>query len=292
MGSPVWNFTPATLWRAFFVLSWAAAVPAFAGPAPTATPPPLAQVGKPNAAEAARILDQFRHSGWLGYVEFDLHALPRRGDETVYHGRLWGGQNDQGAVTRIELTDAHGSVHRYLLQNGERAAVWQLVGGKIATVDPAAWFEPLIPGVQVSAFDLQMPYLYWPDAGVESVTRVRGRPAYEFLFHPPAAFTARYPQIALVRAYFDAQFNAPVQIELADAHQIVKTTSLVDLKRVGEQWIPKSFDLRDEATRDKTRFEVTAIALNLEFPSTLFAPATLREEVRPPAADKIVRVGE
>jgi hypothetical protein len=291
MGALVRNFTPATPWRAFFVFALAV-MPVFAGPPPTATPPSLAQVGKPNAAEAARILDQFRHSGWVGYVEFDLHALPRRGDETVYHGRLWGGSNEQGAVTRIEVTDGHGAVHRWLLQNGDRAAVWELANGKVATVDIAAWFRPLIPGVEITAFDLEMPFLYWSDVRVDSVTRVRGRPAYEFLFRPPVNFTARYPQIALVRAFFDAQFNAPLQVELANDHAVTKTTSLVDLKRVGEQTVPKSFDVRNEATRDKTRFEVTAVALNLEFPSTIFAPAALVEDVRPPAADRIVRIGE
>jgi hypothetical protein len=70
----------------------------------------------------------------------------------------------------------------------------------------------------------------------------------------------------------------------------VKTTSLVDLKRVGEQWIPKSFDVRNEVSRDKTRFEVTAVALHLEFAPTVFAPASLTEDVRPPAADRLVRV--
>lgn len=292
MGASVRNFTPATPWRAFFVLGLTALAPVFAGPPPTATPPSLAQVGKPNSAEAARILDQFRHSGWVGYVEFDLHALPRRGDETVYHGRLWGGTNDQGAVTRIEVTDGHGAMHRFLLQNGDRAAVWKVVDGKVATVDVAAWFQPLIPGVEITAFDLEMPFLYWPDVRVESVTRVRGRPAYEFLFHPPADFTARNPSLALVRAFFDAQFNAPLQVELANDHEITKTTSLVDLKRVGEQTVPKSFDVRNDATRDKTRFEVTAVALKLEFPSAIFAPAALTEEVRPPAPDRIVRIGE
>jgi hypothetical protein len=64
----------------------------------------------------------------------------------------------------------------------------------------------------------------------------------------------------------------------------------VDLKQVGEQWIPKSFDLRDDVSRDKTRFEVTAVALNLQFAGTVFAPASLTENVRPPAADQIVRL--
>lgn len=282
--------TPAAIWRAFFIFAALLALDAVAGPPPSATPPALAQVGKPDAAESARILDQFRHSGWFGYVEFDLHALPRRGDETVYRGRLWGGRNNQGAVTRIELADAKGAMHRFLLQNGERAVVWRLTDGQVTQIDGAALFEPLIPGVEVTAFDLQMPYLYWPGAVVESVERVRGRPAYVFVFHPPAAFAERNSQLTAVRAYFDAQFSAPVQTELAGDKKVLKTSALVDLKKVGEQWIPKSFDVRNEVSRDKTRFVVTAVALNLEFPANVFAPATLTDNILAPAADRIVRI--
>lgn len=284
------RLTPAAVWRAFFFIAVAAAVPAFAGPPPSSTPPALAQVGKPDAAESARILEQFRRSGWFGYVEFDLRALPRRGDEVVYHGRLWGGRNDQGAVTRIEIGDAKGALHRFLLQNGDHAAVWRLADGKIAQIEGAALFEPLIPGVDVTAFDLQMPYLYWPGAVVESVERVRGRPAYVFVFHPPATFAARYPQVTAIRAFFDAQFNAPVQTELLNDKKVLKTSTLIDLKKVGEQWIPRSYDVRNENTRDKTRFFVTAVALNLEFPANVFAPAALTENVLAPAPDRIVRI--
>lgn len=282
---------PATIRRAFFVLA-TAVVSAHAGPPPSVTPPPLAQVGKPDAAETAKILDQFRHSGWRGYIEFDLHSLPRRGDEKVYHGRLWGGENSQGAVTRIEVTDAQGATHRLLLQNGARPGVWRLADGKVAMVDGGGLLQPLIPGVEVTAFDLQMPYLYWADAKAESVTRVHGRPAYELVFHPPIGENARYAGVGFVRAFFDAQFNAPVQIELGDLKTTVKTTTLVDLKKVGEQWVPKSFDLRNEVTRDKTRFEVTAVALSLQFPPDVFAPAALAESVNPPSADRIVRISQ
>lgn len=279
---------PANVWRAFFVLTFASAI-AFAAPPPSG-PSSLAQVGKPDAQESARILEQFRRSGWHGYVEFDLHALPRRGDEVVYHGKLWGGQNQHGAITRIEVTDASGVSHRFLLQNGEQPATWAVVKDKVVQLGGDAVFQPLMTGVEITPFDLQMPYLYWPGANVESIARVRGRPAYVFAFLPPAGFPALNPPLKLVHAYFDAQFNAPVQIELVGARQVLKTMSLVDLKKVGEQWIPHSFDLRNEATRDKTRFEVTAVALNVDFADAVFAPASLNETIRPPAADRIIRL--
>jgi hypothetical protein len=280
--------SPANLWRAFFVFFLPLAA-IFAAPPPSA-PPALAQVGKPNAEESARILDQFRRSGWHGYVEFDLRALPRAGDEVVYHGKLWGGQTEQGAITRIEVTDGAGTVHRFLLQNGEHPLIWAVRNGAVVQIAGDAMFQPLIPGVEITPFDLQMPYLYWPGANVESIARVRGRPAYVFAFMPPPGFPAGNPPLKLVHADFDAQFNAPVQIELVSSRQVLKTMSLVDLKKIGEQWIPRSFDLRNDLTRDKTRFEVTAVALNLDFADAVFAPAQLTESVRPPAADRIVRL--
>jgi hypothetical protein len=284
------DFAPAFIRRAFFVSALLSAGAVLAAPPPTAAPPQLAQVGKPDAAESAAILERFRRSGWMGYVEFDLRALPRRGQEAVYHGRLWGGRNEQGAVTRIELADAKGGVHRVLLQNGEKPGVWRAGSGGVAQVAGAAVLEPLIPGVDVTAFDLQMPFLYWPGAVVESVERVRGRPAYLFVFRTPSAEAAHYPGIKSVRAYFDAQYSAPLQIELLGDRQTLKTISLGELKKVGDQWIPKSLDLRNDETRNKTRFEVTAVALNLKFDGPVFAPAGLLEPLSPPASNQLQRV--
>lgn len=284
------EFAPAVLRRAFFVFAGLLVAAVYAGPASSPAQAPLAQVGKPDAAETARILEQFRRSGWFGYVEFDLKALPRRGKETVYKGRLWGGYNDKGAITRMEVTDAKGAVHRFLLQNGEMPAVWRVTDGQVAQLQGGALFHPLIPGVEVTPFDLQMPYLYWPEVSVERVARVRGRPAYEFLFTPPAPFSARSPEIRRVRAYFDAQFSAPVQTEVIGQRGTIKTLSLVDLKKVGEDWIPKSFDIRNDVSRDKTKFLVTGAALRLEFPAKVFEPASLTEPLAPPAADRILRI--
>ncbi len=129
-----------------------------------------------------------------------------------------------------------------------------------------------------------MPYIYWPDAVLKGVQRVHSRPTHVFLFRPPAAWAAQHPTIGGVRAYFDTQFNAPVQTDLLDKEgYVVRTLSLVDLKKVGDQYIVKSVDLRDEVTRDKTRFQVTAVALGLEFSRVVFEPARLGEPLPPPA---------
>jgi hypothetical protein len=262
--------------------------------APAASSPPeLSQIGKPGAVEAARILDQFRRSGIAGeyYLEFELRALPRRGEERVFNGRLWGGRNVQGAINRIELVDGDGRKHRLLVQNGAHATVWRLAEARVSPLGIAALFAPVIPGVEVTAFDLQMPFLYWPDAVLQSINRILGRPAHAFLFRPPAGFAAENPEVAAARAFLDTQFNALLQTELIGRDgRILKTFSLVSLKTVDKQPVPKSVDFLNAITRDKTRLQVRGIALHLDLAPSLFEPAALAEEIGPPAAAKILRL--
>jgi len=283
--------TPAVIWRAFFVGALLGVTGLQAAPAPGATQPPsdYVQFGRPDQEEGRRVLAQFRQAGIAGqyYLEFDLRVMPRRGEERVFHGKLWGGRNEQGAVTRVAVADAAGRERRLLIQNGEHSAVWggDTPGGAPRLVEA---FEPLVPGVELTAFEIQMPYLYWPDATLEGVSRIRSRPAHVFFFRPPAEWAARHPEIGAVRAYLDTQFNAPVQAELLDLHgRVLRTLSLVELKKVGEQYIAKSIDLRIEATRDKTRFQVTGAALGLEFSGTVFEPAGLADDIRPPEPGQI-----
>jgi len=285
---------PAVTWRAFFVLTLLGAAVAHAGPTPGGSKPPetYVQLGQPDQTEGQRVLAEFRQAGIAGeyYLEFDLRVMPRRGDERTVHGKLWGGRNDQGAVLRVAVTDAAGHERRLLIQNGEQAAVWcsDTAAGVPRMVGA---FEPLIPGVALTAFELQMPFIYWPGAILESVGRIRSRPAYVFFFAPPPAWAAQHPEISAVRAYLDTQFHAPVQSELLDPRgRVLRTLSLVDLKKIGDQYIVKSIDLRNDLTRDKTRFQVTAAALGLTFAGAVFEPARLGEDIKPPDAGQLTHV--
>jgi hypothetical protein len=288
---PPGSFAPALYWRAFFFgMVFAAGLQ---GAAPASSPPELAQVGLPKAEEAARILEQFRRAGVAGefFFEFDFRALPRNGEERVFKGRMWGGRTAQGTVFRVELADPAGAMQRLLIQGGENASLWRLIDGRVAKVDLADSFAPLVPGVEVSAFDLQMPFLHWRGATLEKITRVLGRPAYAYLFRTPPEVLARHGGVTAARAYLDTQFNALTQTELiGPAGRLVKTFFLVSLKKVGDQYIPKQADYRNEITRDKTRFQVTGAALNLRLPATVFAPAGLAAPLEPPPSALIVRI--
>ncbi len=286
--------TPAVIWRAFFIGALLGGSGLQAAPTTGANQPPAeyVQFSRPDQAEGRRVLAQFRQAGIAGqyYLEFDLRVMPRRGEERVFHGKLWGGRNEQGTVSRVAVTDAGGREQRLLIQNGEHSAIWcsDTPGGAPRPVED---FAPLVPGVELTAFELQMPFIYWPDAVLESVTRIRSRPAHVFFFRPPAEWAARHPEIGAVRAYLDTQFNAPVQTELLDARgRVLRTLSLVELQKVGAQYIAKSIDLRIEATRDKTRFQVTGAALGLEFAGPVFTPAGLADGIAPPEPGKIEHI--
>lgn len=291
MAKSAGSFTPAILRRAFF-FSLAAAF--FAGGAlhaaqPPVKPPALSQAGKADAEEAAAILQQFRLSGVPGqyYLEFELISLPFRGEEQTFQGRYWGSRNEQGAITRVELTDAAGVKHRLLLQNGERGAVWRLTEGKVTKLGTSDLFQPLIPGVEVTPFDVQMPFLYWPEAKLEKLERTEGRPTNVFRFTAPAAFAGG--EVASARGYLDTQYNALRKSELLDGTgRVLKTFSLLGFKKVEDQYLPKSADYRNERTRNKTRLAVTAAAVKLDLPAATFDPATLTRDAELPARAKIV----
>ncbi|MBL9199189.1 MAG: hypothetical protein JNL39_01730 [Opitutaceae bacterium] len=257
-------------------------------------PPELAQIGKPGPEEAARLITQFRTSGIAGdyYLEFELRDLPRRRAETpVLRGRWWGSRNDRGALGRIEITDASGAVHRLVLQNGDGAAAWRAAGAGPARLDAGALLAPLVPGAEVTTFDVLMPFLFWPAPRIDRIVRKLGRPTYEFVFAPPPGYVAAGVDLGAVRAYFDTKFNAPLEIEtLGAAGRVVRTFAVLSLQAVGRQTLPKAIDYRNEVTRDKTRLQLTAAALDLALPTAIFDPATLMQPAGAPEAGRLVRI--
>lgn len=281
--------TPAVFWRAFFVATLLS-VPLFSAPNPPAAPPPLRQPGKLDPAAGRAALEQMRRMGIAGdyYLEFELRVMPRRGEERLIRGRMWGSRNETGPLSRVVLNAdaADAGERRFLIQNGPRSAVWRWDAGKgVEMLSVAAWFEPLVAGTDLTAFDLQMPFLYWNDFTYEGLARARGRPAHVLVLKPPAEFAAKHPSLTGVRVHLDTQFNALMETELLGPGGVVtKSLAVADLKKVGEQWIVKTIDARNETTRNKTRFSVTAAALGLDFSNSLFAPAQLAEDVAAPAS--------
>jgi hypothetical protein len=263
-----------------------AAWPALGAEAPRSRPAPSYVAGsKPDQAEGARVLSQFRDAGIAGtyWLSFELRVMPRKGAERTVQGQLLGTHGPQGPLTRLTLEN-----ERWLIQSGPQAGAWIAPAGQAArAATPAEIFQP-VGGTDLTLFDLQMPFLHWPDFVHEGLTKVRARPAHQFLLYPPADFAQTRPDLAGVRIYIDTQFQALVQVEqLGPDGKAIKGMTLIDLKKVGEQWLVKSIDLRNNATRDKTRLTFKAAALDLTLPPDTFAPEQLAEPVPPVPREKI-----
>ncbi len=263
-------------------------------------PPRYFQLSPPDQAEGAEILREMRAAGPDGdyYFEFELRVLPRRGDETRIPGRLWGGKNAEGPISRLSLVapataGGRGGEQRVLVQGGPKPSAWQwpAANGEAAiAVDEAALFAPLA-GTNMSAFDLQMPFLYWADFIYEGKTRLNNRPVDTFLLYPPATLARHRPDLEGVRVYLDPEYHALVRAEqIGTGERVLKSFSLGGMVKIDERWMPRSFELRDETTRDKTRFVVTGAALGLDFAGAVFDPGNLSGGLRPPA--KLTRLSE
>lgn len=296
---PVWRFilAPALEWRAFlFTTLLLTAAGAVAAPKPAnEAPAPLLQLGEPDQAEGAKALEQLRRQGIAGdyYLEFQLRFMPRRGAERLFTGAMWGAQNPLGLISRVRLAAGTPEARQLLIQNGAQPAVWESTPthpGAVA-IEGTRLFQPLLPGLDITPFDLQMPFIHWADFRYDGLTRFAGRPAHVFLLRPPAIFAAEHPELKGVRVQLDSQFNALVQVELlGEGDRVTKTTTVVDLKKVSGQWIVKSIDVRDEATKNKTRLSMTAAALGLTLADAIFSPAELAVEPAVPEAAKITPI--
>jgi hypothetical protein len=265
---------------AFFATSLWAQPDKFGQPTDRAAP------GQADQAEGARILGEFRQAGIAGdyWLAFELRVMPRKGAERTVTGTMRGTRGTGGPISRLEI-----GAERWLIESGPQAAAWKLnPDGQAGPLTPAETGQTLA-GTGVTVFDLQMPFLYWTAFTYEGEAKVRGRPTHSFILYPPAG-SPPLPGLTGVRVLIDTQFQAMVQAELLGTKNVVeKTISLLDLKKVGEQWIVKSVDVRDSRSRDKTRLTVTGAALELNWPAQTFAPAGLAVEPPPVPAEKIVR---
>lgn len=265
------------------MLAALAAGPAPAQPDKFGQPTERAAPGAADQAEGARILGEFREADIAGdyWLSFELRVMPRKGAERTVQGTLLGTRGPGGPLTRLAAGDG-----RWLIASGPSPDAWTLQDGVVAAAPPAQ----SLAGTGVTVFDLQRPFLYWKDFLYEGQARVRGRPTYSFILRPPAGQPAPVPGLTGVRVLIDTQFMAIVQAELlGTGNEVLKSIAALDLKKVGEQWLVKSIDVRDHRTRDKTRLTFRAVALDLAWADEIFTPAGLTTEPPPVPGEKVVR---
>jgi hypothetical protein len=247
------------------------------------------RVSDPEHGHAA--LESYRSYRWSSDFSFfiEMRHMPRRGRDTLFDGQMWGTVDERGTLHRYHLStvgkEGRGNVN-LIIKNGIHPYAYshsdtedEMEYHKLTNKE---LFEPLFARLVHTPFDLQMPFIHWNNYVYEGYERTKGRPVYTYIFHPPDSLKEENPDLGVVRLSLDARFNAPVKIEMFDEKKIpTKTFKIISFKKVGEEWIPKSIDLLDERSRDKTRFTVVAAAFNLELPHQLFSPQSLNAVARP-----------
>ncbi|HKK17898.1 MAG TPA: hypothetical protein VJ952_04380, partial [Opitutales bacterium] len=196
-----------------------AAVGLFFALAPVFAQRPSDNIVKPgmeriDQEEGARRLEAFRQQRLEGdYVfEFQLEHKPRRARTVRYNGIMWGSWNDQGAVTRFKIfspdsreSEPAGLVE-LITQNGPEPKAWirDHASKDFKRVEGEALFEPILPGLVYSVFDLQMPFVYWDNFVYEGPSLIgASRIAQDFLMLPPADSESARQDIKGVRVSLD-----------------------------------------------------------------------------------------
>lgn len=240
-----------------------------------------------DAEEGAQRLAAFREQRLEGdfCFEFELAHKPRKARTVRYQGMMWGSWNEQGPITRFRVsparskTDAHtnssGSVE-LIIQNGGTPQAWirRSEQDVFTLIEGEALFEPILPGLLYSPFDLQMPFVYWEDFTYEGPTLVGAtRVAQQFLMKPPVASASAARGISGVRVGLDDTYNALWRIEVMDKEgEVASRFAVESFQKVQEQYIVKRITLRDYASKDRTTFNVEAASVGIALNRDLFCP--------------------
>lgn len=232
--------------------------------------------------EGARRLAAFRRQRLQGdyCFQFTLEHKPRRARTVRYEGMMWGSWNEQGPVTRFRVFPnqssdvAHLEPVELIIQNGPAQNAWirRSAGDAFKLVEGEALFEPILPDLLYSPFDLQMPFVYWHDFTYEGPTLIgASRVAQQFLMHPPEGSASAARGIAGVRVGLDDTYDALWRVEVVNAEgEDISSFSVERLKKVQGQYIVKRITLKDSATRNSTSFQVKAASVGLSLKRDLF----------------------
>ena len=243
----------------------------------------LLKIPNLDAVEAARFIRDFRNvrldSDFV--FDFQIKHIPARGRPDIYGGLLAGSWNATGPVQRMDLVDsknADDSLPSWLLRSGATAEIYRketkplsdaLMWSPLTSEKMATDF--LIKDVPVTAFDLQLPFIYWDTFTWLKGERVLGRPAHIFEMKPPAPVELPSGTIGTVRLFVDIDFKALLRAEYFDTSgNLIRQIKVLSFKEVSGQWIPKAIDFIDEGSREKVRFEVKGAALGLKLSEELF----------------------
>ncbi|WPJ97934.1 hypothetical protein SH580_09445 [Coraliomargarita algicola] len=249
-----------------------------------------------DAEEGAQRLEAFRRQRLDGdfCFEFELEHKPRRARTVRYNGMMWGSWNELGPITRFRVEPASSKLDpqfdsvqaavELIIQNGVAPQVWirRSESESFQLVQGQALFEPILPGLLYSPFDLQMPFVYWEQFTYEGPTLVGAtRVAQQFLMHPPEGSASAERGIAGVRVGLDDTYNALWRIEVMDTQgEVASRFAVESFQKVQEQYIVKRITLTEYPGKDRTTFDVESASVGISLEREIFSPVSMR-----PASD-------
>jgi hypothetical protein len=221
------------------------------------------------------------HEGYS--LQFQLRHMPRRGNETVKTGILYGPFLGCGVSRLSVVRDSQkNNFSNFLLKNGEDPKFWNVTSNELQPIliSPEESLAPLVQGMNQTAFDLLMPFVFW-DGEYKNSGKVAGRPAHIFSFTCPPWITKVKPHWQNITLALDDAYDAPLRVEILGKSQIAERTLILrKFKKVGNRWIVKEIDCHDRKSRSVTRMTVTSAALGLDLDQALFLPENLVQPIR------------
>ena len=221
------------------------------------------------------------HEGYS--LQFQLRHMPRRGSETVKTGILYGPFLGCGVSRLFVVRDSQkNNFSNFLLKNGEDPKFWNVTSNEapINLISPEESLAPLVQGMNQTAFDLLMPFVFW-SGEYKNSGKVAGRPAHIFSFTCPPWIIKVKPHWQNITLALDDAYDAPLRVEILGKSQIAERTLILrKFKKVGNRWIVKEIDCHDRKSRSVTRMTVTSAALGLDLDQTLFLPENLVQPIR------------
>lgn len=213
---------------------------------------------------------------------FQFAHYPPSGMPEIRHGFL-SGLSPHSPIFRIDLITSPQDLDplsSFLLirdLNGSKAWKWARGTPTAQKLTSENWRTPWTDGINHSPFDLLMPFVNWPFEYQKS-GRVSGRRAHLFVFTPTNKGNPYSSSLDSVRLALDDAYDAPLRIEHMDGGILpARTFSLQSFKKVNDRWVVKSIDVKDRDSKSRTRFELQAVAHDLDLPVSAFQPSGLSQ---------------
>ena len=154
------------------------------------------------------------HEGYS--LKFQLRHMPRRGNETVKNGILYGPFLGCGVSRLSVVRDSQkNNFSNFLLKNGKDPKFWNVTSNELQPnlISREESLAPLVQGMNQTAFDLLMPFVFW-NGEYKNSGKVAGRPAPIFSFTCPPWITKVKPHWQNITLALADAYAAPLRVEI------------------------------------------------------------------------------